>query len=185
MGSRPRACPPIALPPVHAHQLCCRIKSHDAVDLSIGVGVVLPRVIPYAIHIHGCDAEVMRLRTGQRDLASSVFAAIDLSLGHPAFLQSLSYIIAEVLIVRVTRAVLRIQFFLQFLSWGPGKRCQLQRQAPRELWAHKCLTSSKNSWHLARNFCAVGYFDTSSTEAASCPVMLGMISSPLEMKQWE
>jgi hypothetical protein len=124
MGTQPKAYPPITLPPVHAHQLCCRTKPQDAVDVPVGISVVLPRVLLHAIHIHGGDSEVVRLQTGQ--IQSSLF---DLSRSHP---QPLRYILAGFFIVQLPGLYSLFSFFSGSFPETLEKDVKPQRQTPRD-----------------------------------------------------
>lgn len=74
--ARPWCSPTSALPALHPLQLCRLVDLHNTIDLTIGVSMILTRILLLAIHEHGCDAEVPRLGGGQHDLATTVFPAV-------------------------------------------------------------------------------------------------------------
>lgn len=109
MGSRPRTRPSRALPALHAPQLRRLVNLHDAVDLAVGMRVVLSRVHVLAVHVHGRDAEEATSRAGKGDFAAAISVAVELGLGDPAFLEALVDVLAKVLIVWITGTVIGVQ----------------------------------------------------------------------------
>ena len=99
MGSRPRTRPTRALPTLHALQLRRLINLHDAIDLAVGMRVILPRVYVLAVHVHGRDAEEAIFRVGKCDFAAAISVAVELGLGDPAFVEATEDVLAKVLIV--------------------------------------------------------------------------------------
>ena len=67
MGARPRTRPTRALPALHAAQLSGVVEGDDAVDLAVGVLVVLAAVDVLGRHVDGGDAEEARAGAGQAD----------------------------------------------------------------------------------------------------------------------
>ena len=105
MRPRPRTRPSRALPTLHALQLRRLINLHDAVDLAVGMRVMLPRIHALAVHVHGRDAKEAILRAGEGDFAAAVSVAVELGLGDPAFFETLEDVLAKVLIVWCSGAV--------------------------------------------------------------------------------
>ena len=109
MGPRPRTRPPRALPSLHALQLGRLINLHDAVDLAVGMRVMLSRVHVFAVHVHGRDAEEAGFRTRERDLAAPVSLAVEPGFGDPAFAEALEDVGPEVLVVGGAGAVFGVE----------------------------------------------------------------------------
>lgn len=112
MRSRAGTSPPGALPALHALELGAEVvlvELDHAVDLAVGVLVVLARELVLALHVHRGDGEVARLCARQRDLAPAVLLPRQLRLGYPPFLEALPHQAAKVLVVRVARSVLLVQ----------------------------------------------------------------------------
>lgn len=92
MCARPRRRPSSSPPSVHALQLGRLVDLDDAVDLAVGVRVVLAREDVLALHVHGGDAEEARLRTRHRYLAAPVHAPVaQLRLGDPSLREPPAY----------------------------------------------------------------------------------------------
>ena len=121
MGPRPGTRPPGPLPSLHTLQLRRPIELHDAVDLAVGMRVVLTRVYVFAVHVHGRDAEEVVLRRGKRDLAAAVSVAVELGFGDPAFLETLEDVLAKVFVVWATRAVFGIQTLFHIFAGCPAR----------------------------------------------------------------
>ena len=121
MGPRPRTRPPGPLPSLYTLQLRRPINLHDAVDLAVGMRVVLTRVHVLAVHVHGRDAEEAVLRRGERDLAAAVPVAVELGFGDPTFLEALEDVLAKVFVVWVTGAVFGIQALFQIFAGCPAR----------------------------------------------------------------
>jgi hypothetical protein len=119
---RPRAGtgPAGALPSLHAPELGGLVQLHDAVDLAVGVSVVLAPVDLAAVHEDGGDAEVPRLLAGGADPAAAVLGAVELRLRDPTFLQALLDEGAYVFIVGVAGAVGLIEASLEVFARGAG-----------------------------------------------------------------
>ena len=121
MGPRPRTRPPGPLPTLHTLQLRRLINLHDAVDLAVGMRVVLTRVHVFALHVHGRDAEEAVFRRGKRNFAAAVSVAVQLGFGDPAFLETFEDVLAKVFVVWVARAVFGIQALFQIFAWCPAR----------------------------------------------------------------
>ena len=112
-GRRPAGSPPT----LHSHQFGCWVHLDDTVDLAVWVGVVLAGILLLAVHVYGCDAKVAAFRRGQGNLAAAVFVSVQLRRSHPALLQPLLDVSAEVLVVRISRPILGVQPCLQIFAW--------------------------------------------------------------------
>ena len=119
MRARTGRRPPGALPPLHPLQLGRRVHLHDAVDLAVGMRVVLASILLLAVHEDGRDAKVARLGRGIGDAAAAVLGSVELGLGDPAFLQALSDVGAELLVVGVSRPVVLVELGLKIFAGGP------------------------------------------------------------------
>jgi hypothetical protein len=85
MRARPRTRPSSTHPTIHTLQLSGVIKRDDAVDLAIGMLVVLASIFVDRVHPDGGDAEIACCRGGQADLAAAVAGAVERGGCYPAF----------------------------------------------------------------------------------------------------
>lgn len=85
MCSRPGRCPASTLPFLHALQPCLLIQLNHAVDLSIRMNVVGPRVLFFAFHVDGRNAEEVVLVGGKVDLTPAIFGTVGFDVSEPTF----------------------------------------------------------------------------------------------------
>lgn len=125
---RPWARPSSALEPLHSLDLGALIDRDDAVDLTIGMQVVLAAqvLLAFALHVHGRDAEVPRLLAGRDDTRTAVFGTRDFVTGHPALVvcDALADQTGEVVEDWVAWAVFGVQALFEVFAWGAGGDCQ-------------------------------------------------------------
>lgn len=123
MRARPGARPPGSLPALHALELRrpTIIDLHDAVDLAVGMRVVLARVDVLAVHVGGHDAEEAGGGARGRDFAAAVAVAVELGGGDPAFLEALKDVFAEVFVVGAAGTVAGIEALFKSFSGCPAR----------------------------------------------------------------
>ena len=107
MRARSRTRPASTLPALHPPQLSFTplLQQYHAIDLTVGMSVILAAVFVQGFHVHGGDGDVVRFRGRRSDAAAPVFGAVELVLGDPAFLEAGKDGGSEGLVVGCSRAV--------------------------------------------------------------------------------
>lgn len=85
MRTRTRRSPPSPLPARHTHNLRRRRQGDHAVDLAIGMQMVLAAVDVLAIHVHGRNAKEVGLFAWRADSAAPVLGTVDFVCCEPGF----------------------------------------------------------------------------------------------------
>lgn len=112
-------CPSSPLPPLHPLELRGLVQLHHTVDLSIRVGMILPREDFLTIHVHSGDTTELRFGRWNGDPASAVHSSIELRLSNPAFFDTLLDVGAEILVVGISWSVIFVQSRLEIFARGP------------------------------------------------------------------
>lgn len=122
MRPRPRARPAFPLPAIHAHQLRARRQLDDAVNLAIGMLMVLAAVLFDALHVHRGDAEEAVLLARPRNLGATVLGPVDGLGGNPALVVCERALDerADAVVVAVAAAVVGVQTSLEVFAGGAG-----------------------------------------------------------------
>ena len=155
MGSRPWTRPSRTLPTLHTLQLRRLIDLHNAIDLAVGMPVILSRVHVLAVHVHGRYAEEAIIRTGKGDFAAAISVAVELGFRDPTFLKTLEDVLAKVLVVWIAGTVMSVQALFQIFSW-----CTINGWVP--LWWKEEPCDHSQILHLSKEL------HTSGVELLGC-----------------
>lgn len=145
MRPRARARPTFPLPAIHAHQLRAGRQLDDAVNLAIGMLMVLAAVKVDALHIHRGDAKEAVLLARPRNLGAAVLGPVEGLGGNPALVVGERALDqrAEAVVVAVAAAIVSIQTVLEVFSGGTGGKvsvCEVEGMS-----SYRFSTSAKNS----------------------------------------
>lgn len=155
MRSGTRTCPSLSLPALHALQLSPSIQQHHAINLPVGMLMVLPPVLLGRIHVHGRDGDVVAFFAGGSDAATPVLGPIQLGLRNPPFLQPEFHVPAKVFVVGVPRAVVSVQSGLEFFAGCPARRGQ--RMAGGVNWKSRGREQALQILDLVEEFMTSGH----------------------------
>ena len=135
MRPRPGTCPSLSLPSLHPLQLRRLIDLHDTIDLSVRMLVVLSRILLLTLHVHGRDAEELRLRTREADLGAPILGAVHFDGGAPAFVveDAGADVLAKVVVDGGAGAVVGVEVCFEVVAW-----CALQVLGGEELGLLVC-----------------------------------------------
>ena len=101
--------PTSTLPPLHTFQLGGLVDLNHAVDLSIGVRVVLARILLLGLHPHGRDTKKLGTLRRSEHPRPAVLLAVELRIGDPPFVDALTDQSAEVFVVGIAGAVVFVE----------------------------------------------------------------------------
>lgn len=157
-----RTRPARLLPPLHAPQLRRVIELNNAINLSVRMLMILSSVLFLAFHVNRGDREVARFCAWQRNLAPTVFLAVDWDGRAPAFvvLDAALDQTAEVVVEWVSGAVVLIQIGFGFV---PGSATVMSAamdcysEASYDAPTYRFCTSAKNSFARSTSALAFGY----------------------------
>ena len=119
MSPSTRTSPPSSLPPLHPFQLCGLVELYYTIDLSVGMLMILTRILLLTVHVDCRYTKVLGLRAGHRDLGSPVFGSVHLDSCAPAFIvaDALSDVLTEIVVVGVAGPVVGIEVGFEVMSW--------------------------------------------------------------------
>ena len=120
MGPCAWARPSGALPFAHAFQLGSLVNLDNAVDLAVWMSVILSGVYLLRLHPHGRDAEELGALGGIEHSGASVGLAVQLAVCYPPFIEALTDVGAEVLVVGIAGPVMLVEMIFEQLAWCPG-----------------------------------------------------------------